>query len=124
MCEPSPAAMPPSPTVTHLTDPKVPCCRERNVRPTAMYTWNPQDYAKHSSTQEAWARELLAQIDLQSDDVVLDIGCGDGRTTAAMASSVPNGSVVGVDLSGDMISHAATQHCQPPVDNLRFQQAD
>jgi hypothetical protein len=26
-----------------------------------MYTWNPQDYAKHSSTQEIWARELLAK---------------------------------------------------------------
>jgi trans-aconitate methyltransferase len=89
-----------------------------------MYTWNPQDYAKHSSIQEAWARELLAQIDLQPDDAVLDIGCGDGRTTAVIAKSVPNGRVVGVDLSADMVSHAATQHCRPPVDNLRFAQAD
>jgi trans-aconitate 2-methyltransferase len=89
-----------------------------------MYTWNPQDYAKHSSTQEIWARELLAQVDLQPDDVVLDIGCGDGRTTAAIAKSVRNGRVVGVDLSADMVSHAATQHCRPPVDNLRFAQAD
>ena len=74
-----------------------------------MYTWNPQDYAKHSSIQEAWARELLAQIDLQPDDAVLDIGCGDGRTTAVIAKSVPNGRVVGVDLSADMVSHATTQ---------------
>jgi trans-aconitate methyltransferase len=89
-----------------------------------MYTWNPQDYAKHSSTQELWARELLAQIALRGDDVVLDIGCGDGRTTAGIAKIVPNGRVVGVDLSADMVSHAATQHCQPAVNNLRFAQAD
>jgi trans-aconitate 2-methyltransferase len=89
-----------------------------------MYKWNPHDYAQYSRSQEAWARELLAQIDLRSDDVVLDIGCGDGRTTAAIANSVPNGSVVGVDLSADMVTHATTQHCRPPINNLRFAQAD
>jgi trans-aconitate 2-methyltransferase len=72
-----------------------------------MYTWNPKDYAKHSGSQEIWARELLTQIDLRPDDVVLDIGCGDGRTTAAIAKSVPNGSAVGVDLSADMDQWAA-----------------
>jgi trans-aconitate 2-methyltransferase len=89
-----------------------------------MYTWNPQDYAQHSRTQEIWARELLSQIDLQSDDVVLDVGCGDGRTTAAIARTVSNGRVVGVDLSADMVTHATTQHCRTPTNNLRFAQAD
>jgi trans-aconitate 2-methyltransferase len=89
-----------------------------------MYTWNPEDYARHSRAQESWARELLTQIDLRPDDVVLDVGCGDGRTTVVIAESVPHGRVVGVDLSADMIAHAAAQHCHPPVDNLRFAQAD
>ena len=89
-----------------------------------MYTWNPKDYAQHSASQEAWARELLTQIELRPDDAVLDIGCGDGRTTAAIAKRVPNGRVVGVDLSPDMVRHADTQHCQAPAGNLRFQQAD
>jgi trans-aconitate methyltransferase len=88
-----------------------------------MYTWNPQDYAQHSRAQESWARELLAQINLRPADVVLDIGCGDGRTTAAMAKNVPEGSVTGVDLSADMVAHATAQHrnSQP---NLRFARAD
>ena len=89
-----------------------------------MYTWNPQDYAQHSRSQEAWARELLTQIELKPDDVVLDIGCGDGRTTAAIASSVPTGRVVGVDLSANMVAHATTQHCRPPTNNLQYLQAD
>jgi trans-aconitate 2-methyltransferase len=89
-----------------------------------VYTWNPKDYAQHSSSQETWARELLAQIELRPDDAVLDIGCGDGRTTAAIAKRVPSGRVVGVDLSPDMVRHADTQHCQLRADNLRFQQAD
>jgi trans-aconitate methyltransferase len=89
-----------------------------------MYTWNPKDYAKHSRGQESWARELLTLVDLQSDDVVLDIGCGDGRITIEIAKSVPRGRVVGVDLSQDMVAHAAAQHCGSAIDNLRFARAD
>ena len=89
-----------------------------------MYTWNPQDYARNSRGQEVWARELLSLVDLRPDDVVLDVGCGDGRTTASIADSVPRGSVVGVDLSADMVAHASRQHGHPSNHNLRFQQAD
>jgi trans-aconitate 2-methyltransferase len=91
---------------------------------SSMYTWNPKDYAKNSRGQELWARELLALVDLRSDDMVLDIGCGDGRTTAGIAQNVPAGRVVGVDLSADMIAHATAQHCPAPTNNLRFAQAD
>jgi trans-aconitate 2-methyltransferase len=89
-----------------------------------MYAWNPRDYAQHSKTQEILARELLTQIDLRPDDTVLDIGCGDGRTTADIARSVPNGSVVGIDLSADMVAYATTQHCPSKTHNLRFARAD
>lgn len=89
-----------------------------------MYSWNPQDYAQNSRGQEAWARELLSLVNLQPDDVVLDIGCGDGRTTANIANRVPDGSVVGVDLSADMVAHASRHHGQASNHNLRFQQTD
>jgi trans-aconitate methyltransferase len=89
-----------------------------------MYTWNPQDYAKHSRGQESWARELLTLVDLRPDDVVLDVGCGDGRISVEIAKSVPRGRAVGVDLSADMVAHAAAQHCRPPIENLRFERAD
>ena len=89
-----------------------------------MYTWNPRDYAQHSRGQEMWARELLTQIDLRPDDSVLDVGCGDGRITVAIAASVPEGRIVGVDVSGEMIAHASAQHCHPTTNNLRFAQAD
>jgi trans-aconitate 2-methyltransferase len=89
-----------------------------------MYTWNPQDYAQNSRGQEVWARELLSLIDLRPEDVVLDVGCGDGRTTASIAKSVPRGYVVGVDLSADMVAHASRQHSHESNSNLRFQQAD
>jgi len=92
--------------------------------PADMYTWNPRDYAKHSRSQESWARELLTLVELQPDDVVLDVGCGDGRISASIAARVPHGRVVGVDLSAEMVAHAAAQHGPPSVLNLRFEQAD
>lgn len=89
-----------------------------------MYQWNAEDYARHSSGQEAWARELLASLELSPDDAVLDVGCGDGRITAAIAARVPRGRVVGVDASADMVRHASGRFAAPAHANLRFQQAD
>lgn len=86
-----------------------------------MYQWNPEDYSRHSAGQERWARERLAELNLCPDDAVLDIGCGDGRITAALARHVPEGQVVGVDLSADMIAHAQAHHVHA---NLAFRQAD
>ena len=86
-----------------------------------MYQWSPEDYSRHSAGQERWARELLAEMNLSPDDTVLDIGCGDGRITAAIARHVSAGRVIGVDLSTDMIVHAQTHHRRP---NLTFRQAD
>ena len=89
-----------------------------------MYQWNPEDYALHSAPQERMAREMLDQLELHANDSVLDIGCGDGRHTAVIAARVPQGRVVGMDISPDMVRYA--NKCFPPIDypNLRFQLRD
>ncbi len=89
---------------------------------TMNYKWNAGDYAKHSAGQERWARELLPLLELRADDRVLDIGCGDGRITAAIAQQVPDGSVVGIDSSADMVAHAKDLARGTP--NLSFEQRD
>ncbi|MGC3981878.1 MAG: methyltransferase domain-containing protein [Steroidobacteraceae bacterium] len=87
-----------------------------------MYQWNAADYAKHSQGQERWARELLAGVSLSPNEQVLDVGCGDGRITAGIAMQVPQGRVLGTDLSVNMVAHAQQEFAQLP--NLSFQQAD
>jgi trans-aconitate 2-methyltransferase len=89
-----------------------------------MNGWDPEDYARHSAGQEAWARELLSGLNLRPDDRVLDIGCGDGRITAELAKRVPFGGVVGVDFSEDMIRYAASRFPASAYRNLEFRRAD
>src|ERR1035437_5116655 len=84
--------------------------------------WNASDYAANSRGQEAWGRALIAQLRVQPIDTILDIGCGDGRLTALLATAAPDGRVVGIDLSPDMIRLARERFGNQP--NLMFETGD
>lgn len=85
-----------------------------------MITWDPKDYARNSSQQQIWARELIAKLRLRGHERVLDIGCGDGKVTAEIASRVPRGEVVGLDNSRAMIGFAQQAFAQGVHANLSF----
>ncbi|NER93107.1 MAG: methyltransferase domain-containing protein [Symploca sp. SIO1B1] len=88
------------------------------------YTWDALDYAKSSSAQQIWARELITKLNLQGDERVLDIGCGEGKVTAEIANLVPHGSVVGIDNSEAMLELAKTRYSTSTFPNLQFLCAD
>src|SRR5262245_20754188 len=89
-----------------------------------MTEWDAAEYSRRSGLQEAMAEEVLALLDLEGSERVLDIGCGDGKITAEIAARVPRGAVVGVDASRDMVAFASS-HFDPKVrPNLRFEVAD
>jgi trans-aconitate 2-methyltransferase len=85
------------------------------------YQWNAVDYAKSSSVQQQWARELLRKLELKGDEQILDIGCGDGKVTAEIALCVPNGIVLGIDSSSEMITLSQSLFPADAFSNLRFQ---
>src|SRR5271170_5090283 len=87
-----------------------------------MTEWNASEYARISTLQAAMASEVLALLDLKGMERVLDVGCGNGKTTAEIAARLPQGSVVGVDASADMIAFAATH--EAVHSNLQFAVAD
>ena len=89
-----------------------------------QYSWNAEDYAKHSSIQRTWARELISKLKLQGHESVLDVGCGDGKVSAEIARYLPNGQVLGVDSSNDMIDLACANFPKQNHPNLSFQLAD
>lgn len=88
------------------------------------FKWNAQDYAKNSTAQQSWARELFSKLDLKGNETILDIGCGDGKVTAELASLVPGGSVTGIDSSRAMIQLARVNFPASENSNLSFKQMD
>jgi len=73
-------------------------------------------YEKASAHQKEWGTTLIADLNLQGAKQVLDLGCGDGALTARLADLLPQGQVVGLDVSRGMIEAA-----QPKAsENLRF----
>jgi trans-aconitate methyltransferase len=71
-----------------------------------MVKWNAEAYKESSHHQFKWGLELLDKLGLKGNESVLDIGCGDGKLTIEIAKRVPNGRVVGIDNSEEMISFA------------------
>jgi trans-aconitate 2-methyltransferase len=89
-----------------------------------IHKWDPADYEKSSSGQYKWAMALIEGLDLKGDERILDIGCGNGKITANLAGLVPNGCVIGMDLSREMISFAESKYLPRDHPNLSFQVGD
>jgi trans-aconitate 2-methyltransferase len=85
--------------------------------------WNASEYDRLSALQAAMAEEVLSLLKLEGGERILDIGCGNGKTTAAIAARVPRGSVTGVDASAEMIAFAR-DHWVSAHPNLQFAVAD
>jgi SAM-dependent methyltransferase len=67
---------------------------------------------------------LLDAAAIAPTDRVLDIGCGTGHTARAAARRAPAGTVLGVDLSGEMLAVARRTATDEGLANVRFQQGD
>jgi trans-aconitate 2-methyltransferase len=69
-------------------------------------SWDAASYHKVAGPQERWGLEVLERLALDGDEVVLDAGCGTGRVTRHIVDRVPNGRVIGVDVSESMVAEA------------------
>ncbi len=95
-----------------------------NTASTKPFEWNAADYAKSSSMQQQWARELIQKLNLSGNEHVLDVGSGDGKVTAEIASAVSRGSVLGIDNSQSMVALSQSVFPTDAYSNLRFQLCD
>jgi trans-aconitate 2-methyltransferase len=69
--------------------------------------WDAHTYDRSSEPQQAWAAEVLARLaGIAQDATVLDVGCGTGRVTEGLLALVPQGRVLAVDASADMVALA------------------
>jgi trans-aconitate 2-methyltransferase len=88
-----------------------------------MTEWNAQEYDRLSALQDTMAADVLSVLTLKGNERILDIGCGNGKTTAAIAERIPQGSVLGADASAEMVAFA-NEHWTAAHPNLQFAVAD
>jgi SAM-dependent methyltransferase len=89
-------------------------------------------------TGESWAAEwrrtdrslsrltarLLARINDTQGGCVLDVGCGAGELSLAIAAGDPAAQVIGVDVSDALLAVARQRAAAAGLTRVRFQQAD
>lgn len=64
---------------------------------------------------------LLARAAFQPGERVVDIGCGGGATSLAIARAVaPEGSVLGMDISPDLVNECSRRATEQGLTNARF----
>lgn len=81
---------------------------------------NAKHYRKHSKLQQGLAHNLLTSYYFDPAAKVLDVGCGDGRITAQIACEVPEGKVIGVDASNNMVELGTASFPKTEFPNLKF----
>jgi trans-aconitate 2-methyltransferase len=85
------------------------------------YEFDAKRYERSSAHQQGWGERLIDELALAGHEHILDLGCGDGRLTAQLAERVPQGRVLGIDASQNMINQACLGH---RAENLEFRLMD
>lgn len=78
--------------------------------------WNPQQYVKFNRHRSRPFFDLVAQISLDSPELIVDLGCGTGHLTATLAERWPEASILGIDSSPEMIEVAAVHKLEGRLD--------
>ena len=83
------------------------------------------EYADRFDTaiSRTWQRFLEANLIFKRDNV-LDIGCGNGKSTRDAARITSSGSATGIDLSSRMLALARERSANEGLRNINFLQAD
>jgi trans-aconitate 2-methyltransferase len=82
--------------------------------------WNPTTYLQFADERSRPFFDLVGRVGAQDPRRVVDLGCGAGQLTAALADRWPAAEVLGLDSSPDMIERAS-EHVRP---RLRFAVGD
>lgn len=71
-----------------------------------MTEWNAASYHKVSGPQTSWGQKVLNRLNVNGDERAIDAGCGSGRLTADLMERIPNGRLIAIDRSWNMLMTA------------------
>jgi len=70
------------------------------------------------------AKNMAALLDLRGDEYVLDVACGTGHASLAIARMLPRGRVTAVDFSSGMLDQARKKAASMNLRNIDFVERD
>lgn len=84
-----------------------------------MHKWDADQYLKFKQERTQPALDLINRLGQESPATVLDVGCGPGNSTQALAIRFPQADILGIDSSEAMITAA-----KAALPNLSFALCD
>ncbi len=78
----------------------------------AMPTWNAEQYLRFAEERTQPCRDLLHRVLLDKPRRLIDLGCGPGNSTQALAQRWPDAAITGLDSSTDMLAAARRDYPQ------------
>ncbi|MEP7191809.1 MAG: class I SAM-dependent methyltransferase [Actinomycetota bacterium] len=88
-----------------------------------MLEWDARSYDALPLPHQRWGAAAIAQLQLNGDESVLDLGCGTGRDAEQLLRLLPRGHVVAVDGSQRMLSELRRRLAND-LDRVTVVQAD
>jgi trans-aconitate 2-methyltransferase len=68
--------------------------------------WDATAYHKVSGPQTSWGQKVLNRLTVRGDERAIDAGCGSGRLTGDLMERLPEGRLVAIDRSWNMLMTA------------------
>jgi trans-aconitate 2-methyltransferase len=91
---------------------------------TELREWNAASYHLVANPHVEWGRVVLERLPLAGDETVIDAGCGTGRLTELLLGRLPQGHVIALDQSVNMLAQAEAHLAPLFGDRVEFRQAD
>jgi trans-aconitate methyltransferase len=86
--------------------------------------WNAASYHRVANPHVNWGGPVLDRLPLHGDETVIDAGCGTGRLTELLLERLPNGRVIALDQSQNMLDEAE-RYLRPKFgDRVSFERVD
>lgn len=83
--------------------------------------WDPVQYAAFEEERSLPFRDLVARLEMESPQRILDLGCGSGALTATLLNLYPSAQILGIDSSPEMLADAFPRSVPG---RLRFEEGD
>ena len=71
--------------------------------------WDPEQYLAYGDLRMRAGLDLLARVPVEAPDRVVDLGCGPGTLTLALAERWPAAEIAGIDTSEEMLADAVAR---------------